>query len=200
MKTEEDLAWDRWVQLPENQPMNSDRLDRMWEECVGGQPSPKVEAEPYKTFRRNLKKSLTQERAAREEAQRRLDSSTLRDAVTSVALKAGAKRNAVEFLVTQAQNVFEVVEGVVRSKGNAYSKANPGELLSVPEWMTGATKEFDFAFEPSGGGNTGPTSGMPEGVPGAKQLVDPTPQQLGKFADQISAGELIVVNTVDALI
>jgi hypothetical protein len=81
---------------------------------------------------------------------------------------------------------------VVKARPNTFSPNRPGEPLTPDEWLVHVTKEFSFLFKSSGGGGANPKPGS--GVPsGAKELRDPTPQQLGAHAADIKAGTMKVV-------
>ena len=58
--------------------------------------------------------------------------------------------------------------------------------------MAQQVRESDFAFLPSGGGGANPKPGG-GGPSGAKELRNPTAQQLGANANAIARGELRVV-------
>jgi hypothetical protein len=55
--------------------------------------------------------------------------------------------------------------------------------------MSIQTKDNSYAFLPSSGGGSRPSSG---GGATGKTLVNPSPQDLGKFAKEIASGELKV--------
>jgi hypothetical protein len=78
--------------------------------------------------------------------------------------------------------VFVVEDGQVKAKPNQFSAAKPGESIGIDEWLQGQAKENDFAFEPSGGG--GASAGNGNGGaprPGVRRVVNPTPEELGRF-------------------
>ena len=82
------------------------------------------------------------------------------------------------------------------AKPGVYSKDNPGDPLTLGEWMTNQTREIGFAFGSSNGGGAhtqdgSPTSALPAG---AKYLHNPTAQQLGEFGRQIAEGKYVIVN------
>ena len=142
-----------------------------------------------------VKEALESERKVRKQAQAQIDDATLRQAVGDRFVKAGGKPKAVDYMVGQAKDVFHVESGEVKAKPNRFSAKAPGEPLSIEEWLLSMVTEADFAFEPSkGGGSSGSTDrgGVPAGV---KQLVDPTPQQLGQHMKEISKGEMVVVSS-----
>jgi hypothetical protein len=80
-------------------------------------------------------------------------------------------------------------------KTTQFSPSRPGQSLTLDEFLLGQMKESDFAFEPSRGGGAGPLSSGGGTVSNIPELRDPTPEQLGRHADEIMAGKLRVVHT-----
>jgi hypothetical protein len=129
-----------------------------------------------------MQDKLEASEAARAAAQKRSDEAMLRTAVGERFLKVGGKSKALDFIVGQAGNVFVVEDGQVKAKPNQFSAAKPGESIGIDEWLQGQAKENDFAFEPSGGG--GASAGNGNGGaprPGVRRVVNPTPEELGRF-------------------
>ncbi len=136
---------------------------------------------------------LKKEREERVTAQVRVGEALLRQKIGDEFIKLKGIPNAMDFIVTQAKNTFHVVDDEVKARDTKFSTAKPGEPIGVDEWLAQAVKDYDFAFEASeGGGGRPPKYGDPK--PGIKQLVDPTPQQLGEHCDEIAEGKLRVVS------
>jgi hypothetical protein len=127
---------------------------------------------------------------------KRADDQTLRSFVGERFVKAGGIASALDYIVGKATDPFEVRDGAVVAKANKFSTTNPGSPLSVEEWLGVQTKESDFAFKPSSGsgaeGNKGGGGGTGL-LPGQTELRDPTPNQLGQYAKEISQGKMKVV-------
>jgi hypothetical protein len=71
-----------------------------------------------------------------------------------------------------------------------FSTTNPGEPLSVAEWLQAQVAVADFAFLPSrGGGATGSTSGSQAA---ARRTVSRDPLTFGQNLAAIAAGEVTV--------
>jgi hypothetical protein len=126
--------------------------------------------------------ALANEQKARTEAQGRADKALLRQTVGDKYLKAGGKPSALDFIISEADKAFHVADNVVKAQDNQFSADKPGQPLSIDEWLTRATKSFDFAFEPSkGGGATGGSGGNGNGgggpMPGTK-LIRGTRQEI----------------------
>ena len=129
-----------------------------------------------------VREQLANEQKARATAQGRADEALLRQSIGEKALKAGLQPGALDFLIAKAHDDFHVVDNAVKAKDNKFSADKPGQALGVDEWLAGKMKEFGFAFAASQGGGAGGGSGNGAGArPGAKQLVNPTPQELGRL-------------------
>lgn len=138
-----------------------------------------------------LRKQLEAEKTARAEAQERLNKARLREVIGGAVIKAGARQDAVDYLLTKAVDVFQVVDGEVKAKDGKYSPSKVTEPIAVEEWVSTLPKDNAFAFEKSNGGGS---KGSGEVKPGDKVLVNPTPQQLGAHAADIAAGKMKVVH------
>jgi hypothetical protein len=114
-----------------------------------------------------LRDELAGERKARAEAQERADKALLRQSVGDTYLKAGGKASALDFIIGEASKAFHVQDNAVKALDNQFSAEKPGQPLGIDEWLTIATKKFDFAFETSkgggaiGGGNGNGTTRQP---------------------------------------
>jgi hypothetical protein len=138
-----------------------------------------------------VRQELESEKKARVEAQTKADDALLRQTIGDRYIKAGGKPSALDFIVIQAKNTFRVVDNGLKAKDTKFSSINPGELIEVDEWLSQAMKEYDFAFAPSKGGGADPKPGDPKF--GVKQLVNPTPQELGRHSKEIREGKLQIV-------
>jgi len=143
-----------------------------------------------------IRTELELERKARRDAQERADEALLREVVGTKFSKAGGKAGALDFIVSEFKRDFRVVDGVVKANENKFSPENPNKPLSEDEWVAGAIKRYDFAFAASQGGGASPSSGNGNASlrAGAKELRNPTPQELGRFASDIRKGLIVVVN------
>ena len=114
-------------------------------------------------------------------------STTLRSTVAEAFSKAGGRPDALDFIVAKAAGVFAVEGGTLTAK--SFSPDRPGERLSLHEFMTQLVKDVSFAFEKSSGGGASGSGGFSgsAGV-GIREVVDPTPQQLGQIGAAIKAG------------
>jgi hypothetical protein len=148
-------------------------------------------AEPTRVAQ--LEGELTQERAARTEAEQKADKSRVRDAVRGSALAAGALPAALEILLDRAVSTFTIDGDSVRAKSGTFSPTRPGEPLTVEEWLVGEMKTSAFLFKPSGGGGAGEhRPGGGGSGDGKTVLKNPTAQQLGEHAAAIRQGTVRV--------
>ncbi len=138
-----------------------------------------------------LEAELAAEKSARAALQTTSDASTLRALVSDAFLKSGGRPSATDFIVDKAKALFTVENGALVGKN--FDPLRPGEKLSVGSFITLQVKESDFAFLPSGGAGASPLKSAGAATTGAKELRNPTAQQLGQHGDAIRRGDLRVV-------
>ena len=143
-----------------------------------------------------LRQLLTDEKTARQAADMKVTQAALKNEVLTQFKAAGGQDAAVDFVVGRASDVFEINGDQLVAKQGIYSTDNPGEPLSLGEWMTKQTREIGFAFGNSNGGGAHNVDGSPvTAIPaGVKQLRNPTPHQLGQYAKEIREGKVMVVS------
>jgi hypothetical protein len=142
-----------------------------------------------------LETQLAAEKTARAEAEQKAATNRVRDTIETKGLAIGLRPNAVDILRGKGEPVFTVVNGVVQAKPNTFSKTRPGELITVDEWLADQAREFPFLFLPSSGSGAAPQPSGGGTVSNVPELRDPTPEQLGRHADEIMAGKLRVVTS-----
>ncbi len=158
-----------------------------------------------------LKKQLESEHnqrvesdSKRADADKRADRAMLRNAIGGKLSEAGARSDALSYLLDKSEDSFHVQEEKVIAKANIYSKdpakstGGVQDALDVDEWVKNAITEYAFAFEASGGGGTPTNKPGPGGTyprPNAKVLINPSPQEIGRNMDKIRAGEVRIENT-----
>lgn len=136
------------------------------------------------------KLSLMEEDRARMKAD--LDANALREAIATIAAKKGVKQKALPYVLDKAKSLFKAVDGKVVAQPNVFSDAHPTDPLTTDEWLDALAKSDDFLFEPSQGGGAGggPAGG---GRPGVRQLINPTPEEMGQNLEAIAKGLVQVV-------
>ena len=137
-----------------------------------------------------LQEKLDRSEAERINAQERASKALLRENIGAVLTKAGAQPNALGFLLDQSEAVFEVKDDRVVARDGHFTEQ--GKPITPSDWLTAATKEFDFAFKRSSGGGAMPSNGEP--TAGANILRNPTPEQLGAHMNDIASGKIQIVN------
>ena len=140
-----------------------------------------------------LEAELATEKTARTQAEQKADKSRVRDVLRVKATAAGVLPAAVDILLDKADPVFTMDGDVVKAKAGVFSPTRPGEALTADEWMVNATKDFAFLFGRSSGGGAPPAGSGGGGSASGRELLNPTPQQLGEFAADIAAGKMRVV-------
>jgi len=140
-----------------------------------------------------LRDKLASEEAARVKAQQAADSARFRELFTAEATKAGVRASALEFVLPKAETAFELKDGAIAPRNGAKHPTEPHKDLTTADWLQHLAKTSDYLFEPStGGGATGNGHGS-GGRPHAKQLINPTPLEMGRHAKEIAKGEMVVV-------
>jgi hypothetical protein len=122
-----------------------------------------------------LELELAAEKAARATAQQQTDALVVESTISSAFLKAGGLPKARAFIVAAALPAFTVEGGDV--KGKKFSPNNPGQPMTVDEWLILQIKENSFCFAASSGGGADPKSGG--GSSGVTVLKDPSARELG---------------------
>jgi len=146
-----------------------------------------------------LQLSLKKAEEKTKTAEEKVRDSTFRRVVGDALVKAGADPTAIDYLVTQARDSFEVREQngepIVHAKADKFSAAKPGDPLPVTEWITShAMKNHAFAFRPNEGGGAG-GSGNGSSRREGNTLFNPDARTLGANAEKIAKGEMKVVHT-----
>lgn len=129
----------------------------------------------------------------RSKLKRDLDAAKLRDAIAEVGAKKGIKPKALSYVLDKARDLFHVADGKIAARDGVFSQARPTDPLTPDEWMDALVKTDDFLFEPSSGGGAKPGPGGNK--PGAKQLHNPTPEEMGRHMDAIIKGDMVVVRS-----
>lgn len=137
-----------------------------------------------------LKLKLAEAESATAAATQRHDALVFRQAVTTEALAMGAHAEALDLLVSKAP--FKSVDGEL--------KPNDPAVPTLKDWLEDQIAgPLAFAFKPTTGGNArGSKPGAVLALGGrtdVKQLINPTPQELGKHSADIAAGRAKVVYT-----
>lgn len=173
------------------------QLEKLKKTTKDDSDEPDVESYVSKRFEElsaPLVAELSKVKKDKEEAQAKADRALLRQVVGDKYLKAGGRADALDFILSSAP--FTVQGDKVVAREGEFSRVNISKPIEVDEWLVQTTKEKPFAFEPNkGGGSGGNGNGNPPPAikPGVLQLVNPTPQELGRHSAAIAKGEAVIV-------
>jgi hypothetical protein len=110
--------------------------------------------------------------------------------LVEVAVDKGVDPVFAQDVIERAHKVFKYIDGKIQARtadgGLAYD--NRGEPLSIEAWVPDIPKPF---YRQSSGGGALPGGSTPKTT--AKQLVNPTPSEMGAHMDAIIKGEMVVV-------
>jgi hypothetical protein len=136
---------------------------------------------------------LESEKQARLMAQKAADDARFRELVSADATKAGVKPQSLRHVLREASEKFELKDGSLQPKQGVKHPTDPMKDLTLSDWFQDLAKTDDYLFGESVGG--GAENGNRGGGrrPGAKELVNPTPEEMGRHMDAIAKGEMIVV-------
>jgi hypothetical protein len=134
-----------------------------------------------------LKLKLAEAQSNAAKAATEKDALVLRQTVGAEFLATGGRPEAMDYIVSKAP--FTVVNGAL--------KANDGAPPTVEEWLVTQLDASAFAFNPSiGGAALGGKAGVVLGArSNVRQLVNPSPTELGAAAADIKAGKVKVAYT-----
>lgn len=141
-----------------------------------------------------ITEKLAAEEQARLKAQREADQARFRELVSADATKAGVTPKSLRHVIREAEEKFELKDGALTPKTGVKHPTDPLKTLTTSDWLQDLAKSDDNLFEPStGGGANGNKGGGGGGRPGAKQLINPTPEEMGRLSKEIAKGEVVVV-------
>jgi hypothetical protein len=142
-----------------------------------------------------LRKLLTAEREAREQADQQVAQAALKSAVLTAFRAAGGQDAALDFVVNRASEVFKMDGEKLTAKAGIYSTDTPGDPLGLSEWMASQTKDIAFAFGSSNGAGARHGDGLGTTVAaGVKILKNPSALELGAHAKDIRTGRAVIMN------
>jgi hypothetical protein len=137
---------------------------------------------------------LAQSEAQAAEARAAANRSKFREIVGQHAAKARVRATGQRHVLREAEEIFEYkpeIDDLVPKNGRK-DPSDPLKDLTPAAWLLQLAKSDDYLFEPSvGAGTSGNGTG---GTPShAKELVNPTPEEMGRHRDAIAKGEMVVV-------
>jgi len=146
-------------------------------------------------FATDFTKRLDAVQTENESLKREIIGTKVTDELRKAATGAKVKGEAVDDLVKLAGSEWVLENGAaVRKTGDdvVLSTERPGENQTMPEYFAELAQSKPFYFEPSqGGGGQGQPGG---GGGGVKVLLNPTPQEMGRNAEAIASGAMVIKN------
>lgn len=139
-----------------------------------------------------IQDALTEERVKRESAQKLADDGKFRELVSAEATKAGVAPSAVRHVLREAEHTFELKDGNVVPREGKKHPTDPLKELTTGDWLASLAKTDGYLFEPSSGGGAN-GGNKPGDSAGKKRLINPSPEEMGKHAEDLASGKMIVV-------
>jgi hypothetical protein len=174
------------------------RFPRLGEARDGpGSPSAELEKGHAPGRVAELEAALAGEKAARTASEQKATRARVRDHLRPKALAVGAQPAAVEMLLDKGEGLFHVSGDAVVAKPNTFSRNRPGEAMTPEDWLAEAVHDLPFLFLPSSGGGASSTRPAATSTSRGRELRDPSPQDLGRYAKEIKSGEMHIVNSSD---
>lgn len=144
-----------------------------------------------------LKGELAASQAARELADAKAAQALLETSAQAALTKVGVKPETVRFAIIDALKEFTIDGDTVKPKSpDAFSVDNPGQALTLDEWARKHRTDNPSLYATSAGGQA--RNDLPGGRPvpaGVRVITNPTPQQLGQYAQDVKKGTVIFRTT-----
>ena len=141
-----------------------------------------------------LAEQLASEKKEREAAQKKVNDARFKELVSADALKAGVAQKSLRHVLREAEQMFELKDDALVPRDGVKHPTEPHKDLTLGDWFQNLAKTDDNLFEPSigGGANGGRQS---HDRSGRKQLINPSPEEMGRNVDALAKGEMTVVRT-----
>lgn len=140
-----------------------------------------------------LADQLAAEAKAREAAQQRADQARFRELVQEPATKAGVNAKGLRHVLRDAEDIYALGpdKNSLIPKEGVKHPTEPHKDYTPDEWLAHLAKTDPYLFTPSNGG--GADGGNRIGQQGAKELLNPTAEEMGKHVDDLATGKMVVV-------
>ncbi len=150
-----------------------------------------------------VQQELEKERKIREEAQRAADEGKFKELLTADANKAGIAATAMRHVLRDAKDFFELKDGKLVPREGVKHPSDPLKEMTTDAWFGTLAKSDPYLFEANVGGGAGgngrrggaENGGLGQRKPNARQLINPTPEEMGQHVDAIAKGDMVVVRT-----
>ena len=139
-----------------------------------------------------LETAEKERKTAQEAATKAQNDSLFRETVTADAQKAGVRPNGLRHVLRVAEVKFEVRDGKEVPKAGVKHPTDPLKDFTTSDFLAdlATTDNYLFAESTGGGANNNGSGGPP---PGVKQLINPTPEEMGRHEADIISGKVVVV-------
>lgn len=138
-----------------------------------------------------VREQLEAEQRARVAAQQQADEARFREVISAEATKHGVRPQSLRHVLREASEKFQLKGGAVVARDGVRHPKEPHQDYTPEAWLQDLSRTDDYLFAASTGG--GATNGAPGLKPGAKTLVNPTSEEMGRHMDGIAKGEIVVV-------
>lgn len=129
---------------------------------------------------------------ARIKAEEASNDARFRELITADATKAGVRPTSVRHVLREAADKFEYKNGVIVAKAGVKHPTEPLKDYTPTDWLGDLAKSDENLFgESTGGGANGDRRPPPPA--NVKQLINPSPEEMGKHMDDIAAGKAVVI-------
>lgn len=130
---------------------------------------------------------------ARQTAQQAADDSRFRELVSADATKAGVKAQSLRHVLREAQEKFELKDGTLKPRTGIKHPSDPLKELTTTDWLEELARTDDYLFGDSVGGGAANENRRGGGRQGVKELINPSPEEMGRNMDDIANGKIVVV-------
>jgi hypothetical protein len=132
-----------------------------------------------------------------QEAQQRVVQAKFKDMIAAEATKAGVAPSALRHVLREAETQFELRDEEIVPRKGVKHPTEPHKDLTTGDWLQHLSKTDSYLFGESSGSGAGGTRDAGNGnggaKPGAKRLINPSPEEMGRAMDDIATGKTVVV-------
>lgn len=128
---------------------------------------------------------------ARAKAEEQANESRFRELISADATKAGVKPQSLRHVLREAAEKFEYKNSVIVPKPGVKHPTEPLKDLTPTDWLVELAKTDEYLFGDSTGSGAHHDRGNPPRD--VKQLINPSPEEMGRHMDDIASGKTQVV-------
>lgn len=143
-----------------------------------------------------LAEQLKQMQERAQQAEQRLRQTALESALQDLGVQAGVQPTAVPDFVSRGVRIWDIDPDTRTLVVRDDAPVNGDEPLTPSGWVSKLkAKEAPHLFGATRGTGADKDAKPTRGLVAKDKLVDPTPEELGRYADQIAKGEIQVVDS-----